>query len=164
MKAIVVLLALGSVSATAAPTLCQSSESVVFSCEVAGSRKVVSLCSSPDLSSDRGSLAYRFGLPSRIELEFPPRGTHSSAKQFRYAHYFRYKVDGTEITFNVGEYSYTVFAYYEDEERPSTSEGVHVSRAQKVRTLKCLEKAKVDFAPIEAAVPCDTESKLAKCP
>jgi hypothetical protein len=116
-----------------------------------------------DLSENRGTLAYRFGVPGHIELEFPRRGTPSSAKQFRYAHYSRYQVDRTEITFNVGEYSYSVFSYYDGEVRPSTSEGVRVSRGKKESALSCVGGASANFTGLESAVPCDSENALAMC-
>src|SRR4051812_21055915 len=95
-------LALVCCNALAAGSLCQRTEAVVFSCDVAASKKTVSLCASHDLARGRGHLAYRFGKPGHVELEFPPRGTPASARHFRYAHYFRSQVDRTEISFRAG--------------------------------------------------------------
>lgn len=163
MRTIAVMLALASFSAGAAPTLCQSPEVVAFSCEVGRSHKIVSLCASADISAERGSLTYRFGLPSHIELEFPRMGTKSSAKQFRYAHYFRYQTDRTEVTFNLGEYSYAVFSYFDSEQKPHTMEGVRVAHGKKESVLRCSNLATTDFSAVEAAVPCDSENALATC-
>ena len=135
----------------------------MFSCSVGHSHKIVSLCASPNLSADRGSLAYRFGLPGKVELEFPRRGTPSSAKQFRYAHHFGYQVDRTEITFSVGEYSYSLFSYFDGEPKPTTAQGVRVSHGQKESVLSCNGEAAVNFTALEAAVPCDGENALASC-
>ncbi len=163
MRIIALLLAVASFGAGAAPTLCQSSEVVAFSCEVGRSHKIVSLCASADLSAERGSLTYRFGLPGHIELEFPRAGTQSSAKQFRQAHYFRYQTDRTEVTFKLGEYSYAVFSYFEADLKPDTMQGVRVTRGKKESTLSCSSQATANFSSVEAAVPCDSENALQTC-
>ena len=163
MRTTAILLAFCSVGAGAAPTLCQPHEKVVFSCEVGRAQKVVSLCASRDLSAEGGALAYRFGLPGHIELEFPRDRTLASAKQFRYAHYSRYQVDRTEVSFNLGQYSYSVFSYFDGEEKPGTRQGVRVLRGKNESVLSCRAEAATDFSVLEAAVPCDGESALATC-
>jgi hypothetical protein len=159
-----VLLALACLDAVAAVSLCGPAEAVVFSCVVEPSRKTASLCASPDLGEDRGHLAYRFGTQGRIELEFPRRGTPSSAEQFRYAHYFRSQVDRTEISFSVGEYSYTVFSYFDGEAKPANSEGVRVVRGKVKREFRCTGRSSANFTKLERAVPCDEGNALATCP
>src|SRR6266480_5829555 len=52
-------------------SLCTKDERVVFSCPVKRPAKIVSVCASKDLTSEHGYLQYRFGLPGKIELEFP---------------------------------------------------------------------------------------------
>src|SRR5438128_10829064 len=52
-------------------SLCAKDERIIFSCITKRAAKIVSLCASKDLTNDRGYLQYRFGLPGKIELEFP---------------------------------------------------------------------------------------------
>ena len=163
MRLFPIALILGCGNAFAAGSLCERSESVVFSCHVGRSAKLLSLCASPDLAPGRGHLAYRFGTPLRIELEFPKRGTPDSAKKFRYAHYFRAQVDRTEISFEIGEYAYTVFSYYDAGQKPATSEGVRVGHGRSETMLICRDPASANFAPLEPVVPCDEENALASC-
>jgi hypothetical protein len=59
-----------------APTLCSKPEEVVFSCQFKNG-KVVSLCGSPDLSRDAGTLQYRFGRTGQEpELSYPQPAGH----------------------------------------------------------------------------------------
>src|SRR5436190_23805674 len=83
-----------------ANSLCAKDERVIFSCPIKRPAKTVSVCASKDLTSDRGYIQYRFGLPAKVELEFPKERAGSQQK-FQYSHYFRAKVDLTEISFTV---------------------------------------------------------------
>jgi len=61
------------------PTHCRANESVIFSCSFQNG-KTVSLCASPDLSKDTGTLQYRFGPIGRTpELSYPQPAEHPSA-------------------------------------------------------------------------------------
>jgi hypothetical protein len=129
-------------------SLCSRDEQIVFSCTVKRGSKIVSLCGSKDLAKDRGYLQYRFGLPNKIELEFPQSRT-GTQEQFRYSHYFRYQVDLTEISFNINGYAYQIFDTYNGEEKPKISEeGVTVTAPGKPKdvTLVCRSKAKADYS------------------
>lgn len=55
----------------AGPSLCTRDERVTFSCRLTDSKKIVSLCSSRDLSPASGYLQYRFGKASAVELAYP---------------------------------------------------------------------------------------------
>ena len=131
-------------------SLCGKGEKVVFSCPVKRSTKTLSLCASAKLSKTEGYLQYRFGVPGKIDLEYPNDRT-GSREAFSYSHYFRAKVDLTEISFSVNGYGYTVFDNYNGEEKPAISEqGVTVtsSNDQKEVTYSCRTRAKVDFADL----------------
>ena len=54
-----------------ARTLCAADERVIFSCVLRQTAKSVSVCASKDLTNEKGYLQYRFGMPGKIELEFP---------------------------------------------------------------------------------------------
>src|SRR5689334_25339939 len=88
-----------------AASLCEKSEKVIFSCSIKKSGKIVSLCSSVNASKDQGYVQYRFGLPGKVELEFPKTLSGTQA-QFKYSHYFRAQVDETEISFTSEGYQY----------------------------------------------------------
>ncbi|MEO7055446.1 MAG: hypothetical protein ABI281_05750, partial [Caldimonas sp.] len=103
----------------AAVGLCSADEQAIFSCVVAGSGKTVSLCASKALEKGRGTLAYRFGRPGRIELTFPDAAAAGdSLVQFRHAHYMRSRVDRTELSFTRAGHDYAVFDYYDADEKP----------------------------------------------
>ena len=60
-----------------AGSLCEKGEKIVFSCPIGRSAKIVSLCSSNELTKERGYLQYRFGLSARHEQGItitPPNG------------------------------------------------------------------------------------------
>jgi len=145
------VISIGSGSAVVqTSSLCGKGEKVVFSCALKNSTKTVSLCSSPKLSKTEGYMQYRFGLPGKIELEYPKdRSTPEQA--FHYNHYFRAQVDLTEISFSIDGYSYTVFDNFNGEEKPAISaQGLTVTRpnSEKDVTYACRGRAKVDFGAL----------------
>jgi hypothetical protein len=134
-----------------APTsLCTKDEKVVFSCPLRRSTKIVSLCSSQKLTKDAGYLQYRFGVPGKIELEFPDV-RDESLKAFRYSHYFRAKVDSTEVSFSRNGYTYAVFDEYNAEEKPVVSEqGLTVTAENSKKEVKylCRIKPTADYGAL----------------
>src|SRR5215204_3111641 len=87
-------------------SLCGKDEKTIFTCQVRPLIKTASLCSSATLNKTEGYLQYRFGVPGKVELEYP-KGRTGSRDAFAYSHYFRAKVDLTEISFSLDGYSYT---------------------------------------------------------
>ena len=136
-------------------TLCAKEERVIFSCLLRRPAKMVSVCASKDLTSDKGYLQYRFGLPGKIELEFP-RDHANTQQQFEYSHYFRARVDLTEINFTVDGVSYSVFDDYQGEEKPEVSEqGVAINwpgTEKKEVRYTCAAKPKADYADLQAVL------------
>jgi hypothetical protein len=140
-------------------SLCAKAERIVFSCltkrsgvnSVGGSSKIVSLCASRDLGKERGYLQYRYGLPGKVELEFPSSRT-GTQQMFQYTHYMRYQVDLTEINFAIDGYQYQIFDDYNGEEKPRIStEGVRVTAPGKPREVSfvCRTKAKADYSMLD---------------
>jgi hypothetical protein len=140
-------------------SLCAKTERIIFSCMtkrsgVASSRspaKIVSLCASRDLDKEHGYLQYRYGLPEKIELEFPSSRT-GTQQMFQYTHYMRYQVDLTEINFEIDGYQYQIFDDYNGEEKPRIStEGVSVSAPGKPKDVSfvCRTKAKADYSRLD---------------
>ena len=160
------LLVLGfATGAYATGNHCSPQEQVVFSCAIKKSPKVVSVCASSNLSSSEGTIAYRFGILGKPEFQFPPR-TDGSVKSFRFAHYSRYQVERAELSFDSGNFSYTIFDYYEGEEKPPYMRGVRVSPKDgkgKDIELQCSGKVISSLTKVEGVVPCDKENALATC-
>jgi len=129
---------------------------VLFSVvQIKNSALIVSICASKDLTSDRGYLQYRFGLPGKIELEFPKELTGTQQK-FQYTHYFRAQFDLTEINFTVNGYNNSVFDDYNGEERPAvSSQGVTVNQpgtGRKEVSFVCRIKPKADYSDLQAVL------------
>ena len=140
-------------------SLCARTEHIIFSCVtkrsgVSASRspaKTASLCASPDLDREQGYLQYRYGLPGKVELEFPSSRT-GTQRMFQYSHYMRYQVDLTEINFEIDGYQYQIFDDYNGEEKPRIStEGVNVTAPgkQKEVSFVCRTKAKADYSKLD---------------
>ena len=138
-----------------AGSLCEKDEKIVFSCPIRRPAKIVSLCSSKELTKERGYLQYRFGLPGKIELEFPKeRGRAQDA--FKYSHYFRAQVDSTEISFSLNGYEYAIVDDYNGEQKPTHhSQGVTITPPNNAKqvTLTCRGKAKAQYGDLAEAFP-----------
>ena len=136
-------------------SLCERDEKIVFSCAVGKQAKIVSLCSSKELTKDRGYLRYRFGLPGKIELEYPKDGERPQ-QAFKYSHYFRYQVDTTEISFSLNGYEYAIVDDYNGEEKPAQhSQGVTITPPNngKQVTLNCRGRAKAQYGDLAEVFP-----------
>jgi len=136
-------------------SLCESTEKIVFSCAIAEVPKIVSLCSSKELTKDRGYLQYRFGLPGKVELEYPKQRDHTQSA-FKYSHYFRAQVDDTEISFTTGGHEYVVFDSYNGEQkRVIHNQGVRVTlpTTPKPAMFSCREKPTAHYEDLPEAFP-----------
>jgi heat shock protein HslJ len=132
-----------------ANSLCEQGEQIVFSCPLKRPAKIVSLCASPDLERNRGYLQYRFGVPRRIELEFPET-RQSTQERFDYQHYFRYQVDLTEINFSIEGNRYQIFDAYNGEEKPRVIQyGVTITPPTRESvSYHCRTKPKADYSKL----------------
>ncbi len=165
MRYLVLFLALWSASSFAADNHCAATEQVVFSCRLSKSSKVASICASPTLAKSEEKLAYRFGVPGKPEFEFPSPGG-GAPEQFRLAHYSRYQTERIELSFDHEKFSYTVFDYYEGDQKPPVTRGVRVmpsdGKGREIE-LRCAGQAISSLAKLEGIVPCDAENALAVC-
>ena len=165
MRQCLALIILITTNALAVESHCSSQERTIFSCKVMNSSKVVSLCASQNLSTESGSLTYKFGKINRIELSHP-NNSERSLEKFRYAHYVRYQVDRKQISFTIGAYNYSILDYYEGEQKPSTYRGVLVvdTRVENSEiSLLCGPQAISDLTTLDGLVPCDEGNALANC-
>ena len=103
---------------------------------------------SAELTKERGYLQYRFGLPGKIELQYPEQ-REQSQRAFKYSHYFRAQVDMTEISFSREGHEYAIFDDYNGEEKPPRHEqGVKITAPNKEWTLNCRGRAKAQFGDL----------------
>jgi len=96
-SSVVFLLSVLVRTAAAGGSHCSAKEQTLFSCNTGG--KTVSVCASPDLSTDSGSLQYRFGRLGAPELLYPAAGAN-----------WREVTRGGLLTFAGGGGSYLSFA------------------------------------------------------
>lgn len=149
------LLALASCGACATQpvsgSLCEAPQTTYLSCQTAR-HKTISLCGA--LPS---ALQYRYGKVGHVELAFPDDAAHG-AQQFAYAHYSRYQVERTEISFSHGAADYTLFDYTEDGHRTA---GVQVSTADgKAAEIRCTGVIQGALSPLGNSLKCDADSAL----
>lgn len=145
-------------------TLCRAEEQIIFSCPVARTSKLVSLCGSQSLDNRRGYLQYRFGAaPGAIELQFP-RERANTQLAFRYAHYFRAQVDRTEVTFDNNSYRYVIFDYSEGDVKPPIREaGVRVRQLgnlAKEQEIACARAPLSKLGILENVITRDPDNPL----
>jgi hypothetical protein len=94
-------------------------------------------------------------VPGKVELEYPGQ-REGSQRAFKYRHYFRARVDQTEIEFSVDGYRYSVFDDYNGEEKPAIArQGVTVTPPGdgKEVTFVCGDRASVRFVNLENFLP-----------
>ena len=153
---VIVCLSLGTAAAPqSVPSLCEKGEKIIFSCTIKERAKIVSLCASPDVSKDRGYIQYRFGLPGKIELEFPQTREHTQ-QAFKYSHYFRAQVDETEISFTSEKTEYAIFDNYNGEQNPvRQAQGIDITlpKNPKPISLWCSGRAKADYGNLGDVLP-----------
>ena len=148
-------------SVCSAGTHCTSAETVAFSCSLGASR-VVSLCLARQHRDAAPRLSYRIGRLGAAELVYPSSPV-DSAQKFRYAHYLRYQVDRTELSFSNAGAEYAVFDYYEGERKPAYSRGVRVTVSGVDHSYRCKGAVASSLLQLEGVVPCDAESALSSC-
>lgn len=136
-------------------TLCAKDERVIFGCLLRRPAKIVSVCASKDLTRETGYIQYRFGLPRKVELEFP-KTRQSTQTQFKYTHYFRARFELNDINFTVDGVNYSVFDDYNGEEKVEVSlQGVSINKpstGEKEVRYNCRTKPKTDYTDLQAVL------------
>ena len=108
-------------------SLCAQDEQVIWSCEIAN-RKIASVCASKQLDKAGGYLQYRFGLPGKIELQYPQQ-REDTQTAFAYYRYTRPLVTYLGLRFKINEYEYEVYDNTNDEADGGREAGVNVTPA-----------------------------------
>lgn len=105
---------------------CTAGEKPVFSCQIKGKTKVVSICASEDVGSDSGYIQYRFGVPGKIEMAFPANKA-SSARAFTMATHTRPGASYSSMSFKNKGVKYVVYdEYNSDSGQDEFASGVKV--------------------------------------
>ncbi|RRS03368.1 hypothetical protein EIP75_15565 [Aquabacterium soli] len=128
------------------PSLCQTGETVWFSCRV-GPAKTVSLCGT------RETLQYRFGTPQHLELMYPATAS-TGYTAFRWAHHARFQADRMQVSFNNRGVDYILFDHTENGQREA---GLDVASKQRLRCTGALQSR---MAQLKDKLPCDDDSAL----
>jgi hypothetical protein len=89
------------------PSHCTPGETVLFSCQLERTKKIVSLCSSSDLSPTAGYVQYRFGPPGNVEIMVPPTNARPSGF-YILSHTQQIRSSLYELSFNLGKIGYTM--------------------------------------------------------
>lgn len=98
-------------------TLCEQNEQVVFSCNMQKSAKLLSICTSKKIDAQNGYVQYRFGLPGKVELEFPTERKDTQSA-FGYSRYTRPLVTLLSLQFESNGYKYSIHQDSNAEEKP----------------------------------------------
>lgn len=150
------LTALPSSAATGA-SHCGAEEETLFTCSTG--RKLVSVCTSRDLSASSGFVQYRFGPPAAPELVYPPAGADWRAvtrgSVLTYA-----GGGGAYLAFSRGPYRYVVYTAIGS--GWGTKAGVVVEKGGKrVANLPCTSQETSELGPdlfARAGIPEDSSS------
>ena len=131
----------------ASPSLCKTGERVIFSCQSKG-KKQISVCSSPELGPEKGSLFYRFGKVAKVEMQFP-KSKDRGTQDFRWERYTRPAPMATTIlslSFTNADWTYTVFSHSHcEEDNPcEESSGVRLEHKTKSVEVKCIKAPTVN--------------------
>lgn len=131
-------------------SLCTKGERVFFSCKMAKSGKLLSLCGAGKLTARKGYLQYRFGRKGKVELRYPKQ-KKGSQKRFGYNRYTRPQVTYLKVWFQNKGYKYTI---EDDYHRGQTSQSLRLDTPRK-RTirLKCKKVYKSSLMSLEEIIP-----------
>jgi len=93
----------------ASPTMCAKGDAVVFSCPLAGSTKVVSICAAGDVAHDKGRFYYAYGRDAaKPELAYPADG---ATGEFTRSHLgFAGNTGGYAYAFTNAGFKYVVYS------------------------------------------------------
>ncbi|MGN4070038.1 hypothetical protein ACS0Y7_36155 [Burkholderia gladioli] len=160
---ICVLAALAVSNVGHAASLCAAGETVVFNCKLKENKKLVSLCSSKDLSNRAGFLQYRYGSSGKIELTYPEIKTGSQL-HFGYDAYSRADLSTFILGFENGIYRYELSETTEGGEQEVATRELLVGSPNHRRDmhLTCLDDANLtsNISTLESVVPCDRNHEI----
>jgi hypothetical protein len=127
--ALLLLLAAAVADAQAVDPLRHAGETTILAFKMVESAKWVSLCKSDD--SSNAYIAYRYGVPTKVELDYPER-LPESWRAFEYSFYLRgggasnEGLDLNYVSFQIGDWKYVIYQEY-SAETDSTAVGVRLT-------------------------------------
>lgn len=138
-----------NVSSVFADTLCKQNETLFFNCQTKN-KKIISLC------GDKNNIQYRFGRNDKVELAFPENNGYD---KLTYFHYFRSRVDRTEIRFQNNNVNYILFEYLdgEVEHKFQYSSGVNVFLIDQDVSISCIDKPISKLYELQEKLPNDKD-------
>ena len=144
--------AVAPAAAAARLTLCNTGETIRFSCSTAQG-KVISLCASADLSASKGGLQYHFGKPGALELSYPAAPSRSDFTFLKQTHI---NSESYSVIFSQSGFTYTVFDQNTMGSATDHGAGVTVEKDKKiVATILCAEGGKetLDILGLQGIIP-----------
>jgi hypothetical protein len=134
--------------AASAPTLCETGETVVFSC--ATGARVASVCASNYISKTSGYLQYRFGQKDKVEMSYP-LATAKPAELFESGTLIYSGGGGAWLRFSNGPFRYSIFSAigkWGPKGQPAEAAGVFVEKdGRNVANLPCHGAAAGELGP-----------------
>ncbi len=142
------------------PSLCKEGEAVIFNC--LHKQKIASLCASPGLSKESGKVKYRFGMTSKVELEYP-RGDNDSRELFLFSSTGYSGGSESHIRFVNGRFTYLLYDKMlrtgflgdpgnpDGTNNPSMSGGIIVQKkGSKASRISCRNNASISSVAYQA--------------
>lgn len=172
---ILLITVVSSVAAMAdEPSHCSSNEKIFLNCKIEKSEKVVSVCASNDLSEKNGYLQYRFGVPGKIELEYPKtKSTTKPGLLYNERHMSNREGESYEeiLKFKIGIYDYEVMHFHSrwwerdtnsndpeaGTEESSDAAHVIVAAKDKTITLSCSKPYTSHLGDLKKIIKCDKD-------
>ncbi|WP_186204368.1 hypothetical protein [Burkholderia gladioli] len=150
-------------SAVHAAGLCKAEEVTVFNCDLKENHKIVSICSSSDMSGKLGYLQYRYGKKDAIELVFP-KNLDNSKDRFGCDEYSRSDLSTFVIGFENEGYRYEVSETTEGGDEGVTHRNLLVSSLSGKRGAKltCLDNknAVSNISTLDQVLKCDKKHEI----
>jgi hypothetical protein len=148
----------GAGAANGPRSLCSAGETAIFSCATVSKKQLAVCARLPH------EVQYRFGVPGQVELAYPPSARHGPL-ELRYAEYHRHLVNRYTLSFDSGDFAYSIFDF---DEGNLNEAGVIVRRKtdDKEFVTRCLGKAHGNLTVLKQYVACDKDSalNLGSCP
>jgi hypothetical protein len=140
-----------------AKSLCQGSEQTIWTCTTV-KNKLASVCASKDLAEDRGFVQYRFGVPGKIELEFP-KARRDSQTAFKYKRYTRPLVTMLTLSFENEGVTYEIHDDDNSEEKPPIrAASIDIGDGVRNPSIVCRQPPAGSLMKLEGIVPRDEEN------
>lgn len=118
-------------------TLCYAHEDIYFSCDTG--KKIISVCASGNIKSNRGYVQYRAGQPNSIELEYPNK-PYPPKGLFSISDIIGGNLSSVHLKFESNKYNYVIYQ--------SSVSGIYVKKNGKtISNLICRKGEYQEISP-----------------